>query len=208
MAECSWTENKIIVTTNPPVSGANIRYGNDELGIEETETDLLGKAEFCYIKGLAVYISIQKTNHVFSDELIVLSSTGEPSTKQSWGASSPWVKVYNPFIGFTPPKPMYSLKKPVEVEEIVEEVVEEVEEVIDEVCQTEASPTVPATLSTYFSISIRDAKWICNGKTEMINNKNAIIKVKGHEVAQIPIRNGYGSPINIGNMRKFKELVG
>ena len=212
MVECGWTEKKITLQITPPfgifppkpVSYANVRYGKMIGVAEETiKTDLTGKAEFCYLRGFTPYVSIQKTDYVFSDRPITLLPTGQPSTEQSWGASSEWIKVPGLY------KTIFSFKKPVElppVEEVIDEVEEVIEKIIEEVCRTEADPTVPAALSAYFPISIRNAKWICDGIPENITG-TGIIRIKGSEVARIPIRNGYGSPINLGTTPVFRDLL-
>lgn len=209
MVKCGWTEKKIRIfvrgTLNMvPIEGVRIRYGNAEAVSEEIlTTDEVGIVEFCYPRLSTVYVSLQKTDYVFSTSL----SKKEKGEFESWGASSEWVRA----LGMT--TFLYGIKKPLElppVEEIIEEVEEVIEEVIEAVieavCKTEADPTVPAALSAYFPISIRNARWICDGIPENITG-TGIIRIKGSDVAQIPIRNGYGSPINLGTIPEFKDLL-
>ena len=212
MVECGWTEKKIRIFVREtlgmvPIEGVRIRYGNAEAVSEEIfTTDEAGIVEFCYPRLSTVYVSLQKTDYVFSTSL----SKKEKGEFESWGASSEWVRA----LGMT--TFLYGIKKPPElppveevieeVEEVIEEVEEVIEKIIEEVCRTEADPTVPAALSAYFPISIRNARWICDGKPENITG-TGIIRIKGSEVARIPIRNGYGSPINLGTIPEFKDLL-
>ena len=206
MVECGWTEKKIALQITPPfgifppepVSYANVRYGRSGVkGVETVKTNLTGKAEFCYTRGFTPYVSIQKTDYVFSDRPIrKISELGDVS----WGSSSEWFKVTGLY------KTIFSLKKPVV----------EVEEVIEKVCKvwkTMADPNVPSKLVTYFTpylpISISAAEWVCQDLdiTERINDVKAKVIIAGSTIAEIPIINGYGSRVDIGRLPAFTSIL-
>jgi len=221
MVDCNLlTEKKIriFVRSYPdslPINGVAVRYGHIQSVSDETlYTNEFGFVEFCYPRFSNVYVSLQKTNYVLSRYISGLPKPPKmldvklEEEYRSWGGSSDWYKAssfgVNSFYGVEKP---IELPLPVEPPIEVPPVEEIIEEVIDIICQTEATPTVPATLSSYFPISIRDARWICNGIPENITNKNAIIKIDGVEIAQIMIRNGYASPLNLGTVPEFRDLL-
>ena len=208
---------KITITINPPVKDVIVKFGTATTEpIPYTTTNEFGEAIFDWpsVPFVRPYISLQKIDYVFSDSLSVpkVPNCFYPYPQcVNWGGSSKWFKI-SPWSNT---KRIYAFKKPPElppvpelplVEEVIEEVEEVIEKIIEEVCRTEADPTVPAALSAYFPISIRNARWICDGIPENITG-TGIIRIKGSDVAQIPIRNGYGSPINIGTTPVFRDLL-
>ena len=204
MVECGWTEKKIALQIAPsfgifpsePVSYANVRYGRSGVkGVETVKTGLTGKTEFCYTRGFTPYVSIQKTDYVFSDRPI-----REKPEDVSWGSSSEWIKVTGLY------KTIFSLKKPVV----------EIEEVIEKVCKawkTMADPNVPSKLVTYFApslpISISAAEWVCQDLdiTERITDVKAKVIIAGSTITEIPISNGYGSRVDIGRLPAFTSIL-
>ncbi len=105
------------ILTLPIVSGATVKYGNDVQGYNTVNTGSAGTASFSWsLLSGTLYVSIQKANYVFSDELL----TSKPSNT-SWGASSAWQNlgtVYSSKV-FT----FYALPKS-DVEDIIDDVTE------------------------------------------------------------------------------------
>ena len=202
MVKCSRIQKRIIVqiATPPgniePVPYASIRYGKKINVAQETiKAGATGKAEFCYLRGINPYISIQKTDYIFSDRPIF-----KKPEHMSWGASSDWFKVTGLY------KTIFSLKKPIV----------DVDEILEKVCtawKTVADPQVPLELATYFTaslpISINNAVWECPNlnTTENINGVKALVKINRSVVAKIPITNGYGSSVDLGRLPAFTSVL-
>lgn len=201
MVKCGWTEKRIIVQVLPSpgsieqVEYANVRYGRSkDVTQKKLTTNVMGKVEFCYVRGLNPYISIQKTNYIFSTRPI----TKKPDNT-SWGASSDWIKVIGPYLT------IYSLKKPdlpvIDFKEICES------------WKTTADPQVPSELVTFFTpslpISIKNAKWECPNLniSENITGVNALIKINRSTITEIPITNGYSRRVDIGDIPAFSPAL-
>lgn len=200
---------EVTVVTNVPF--AYVVYGNSR-GYTHTEADQAGFAKINWsIFDGPLYVSVRKAGCAFPTTLTLTLPHGI-----QWGQTSERVLV-NPisrtaiFYGLCefrlPEVPIDEVIE--EVEEFIEEVVEDVDEVVKAVCEyvTSAEPSVPSTLSAYFPISIRNAEWTCpeTGEIENITGY-AKVRIEGYEF-DVPIRNGYGSPVNLGQSYEFRSIL-
>ena len=210
------------------VYNTNVKYGNERSGYTTVLTDSSGVVVVEWSLVSPLYVSVQKHDWVFSQTPL----TSKPFN-WSWGRSSEWEFV-NPLVGVD--TTFYGLPRSAIAEEMLLDEAEEARRYADEArraaeaearrladelkkiklpveaevaCEyvTSAKPSVPSMLSAYFPISIRNAEWTCpgTGEVEKITG-HAKVRVEGYEF-DVPIRNGYGSPVDLGQSYEFRSIL-
>jgi len=205
----------VVMVTVRTIPGANISYGNNKHGPWRTKTDWSGIAQFDWpLYYGKLFVNAQKTDYVFSNFKFTSitelptprlpTMDGPPSIpvirEPYWGSISRWFLVSPVKREIT----LFPLARGAEPKEVIKGI----KGILCDIWKTTAEMVVPAKLSSYFSISISDAMWICETDpsiTDIMTGVSAIASIGEYDF-EIPITNGRGS-LNIGAKPEIRDLI-